>query len=156
MENKECPKCGEIKNTSEFDKHPNNKDGLQGSCKKCLQITRKKRDQRNKLNPDYVSKERARWRESKNKAEIKPKLTLEQIRIRDDRHGKNIKKIRAKEKVYKATQRGILTKQPCSICNSTEDVQAHHWDYDKPLDVIWLCRRHHAEAHIKLRESTTT
>lgn len=26
----------------------------------------------------------------------------------------------------------------------------HHWDYDKPKDVFWLCREHHNDVH-KLR-----
>ena len=42
-------------------------------------------------------------------------------------------------------QRGIITKQPCRECGSY--AEAHHPDYSKPLDVIWLCRKHHMELH---------
>ena len=43
---------------------------------------------------------------------------------------------------------GKIIKQPCSVCNSTENVEAHHEDYSKPLDIIWLCRTHHLEYHV--------
>jgi hypothetical protein len=41
---------------------------------------------------------------------------------------------------------GILVKEPCTICGKTE-TQAHHYDYTKPLEVIWLCLKHHDELH---------
>jgi hypothetical protein len=31
-------------------------------------------------------------------------------------------------------------------CARTE-LHAHHHDYSKPCDVIWLCRLHHEAAH---------
>lgn len=45
-----------------------------------------------------------------------------------------------------AVTRGRLEKQPCWACGSTK-VEAHHWDYARPLDIFWLCRRHHIAAH---------
>lgn len=51
---------------------------------------------------------------------------------------------RAYAKVY--LRRGKLIKQPCIVCGD-EDSQMHHADYDKPLDVIWYCRKHHLEHH---------
>jgi ribosomal protein S27AE len=41
---------------------------------------------------------------------------------------------------------GRLVKQPCEKCGA-ERVHAHHDDYSKPLDVRWLCPKHHAEEH---------
>jgi len=55
--------------------------------------------------------------------------------------------------VHMAVKKGIITKDPCKVCKTTKDVQAHHYDYSKPLDVIWLCRKHHNELHLKLKES---
>jgi hypothetical protein len=40
----------------------------------------------------------------------------------------------------------VLSRQPCSICGA-ERAEAHHPDYSKPLDVVWLCKPHHAEVH---------
>ena len=53
-------------------------------------------------------------------------------------------------KVGRQISRGLLQKQPCEICAST-NVQAHHDDYARPLDVRWLCVKHHAEHHVKMR-----
>lgn len=41
---------------------------------------------------------------------------------------------------------GKLYKGLCEICGSS-NVEAHHDDYDKPLQVRWLCRKHHLEHH---------
>jgi hypothetical protein len=42
-------------------------------------------------------------------------------------------------------KRGKIIKNPC-FCGSW-DVEAHHEDYNKPLEVIWLCREHHLKHH---------
>ena len=54
----------------------------------------------------------------------------------------------------KAIARGLLTPEPCEICGKTgvmadgrNVVQAHHDDYNKPLNVRWLCQEHHYEWH---------
>jgi hypothetical protein len=44
---------------------------------------------------------------------------------------------------------------PCEVCKET-NVDAHHDDYNKPLDVRWLCKKHHREHHkseINLKET---
>ena len=53
--------------------------------------------------------------------------------------------VRALTRAY--IKAGKLIKQPCEVCNTENDVQAHHDDYGKPLDVRWLCRTHHREHH---------
>lgn len=47
-------------------------------------------------------------------------------------------------------KRGKIFKQSC-YCGC-EIVEAHHEDYSKPLEVIWLCRECHLELH-KEREN---
>ncbi len=59
---------------------------------------------------------------------------------------KNPKKRSVHIKTGNAIRDGKLLKQPCGVCGS-EDVQAHHCDYDKPLEVMWLCPIHHEEWH---------
>jgi len=43
-------------------------------------------------------------------------------------------------------QKGSLKKQPCEVCGEII-VQAHHDDYSKPLEVRWLCPKHHRMLH---------
>ena len=59
---------------------------------------------------------------------------------------KNSIKVSAYQKVLNALKCGSLIRQPCEKCKS-EETQAHHDDYQKPLTVRWLCTQHHAEWH---------
>lgn len=45
-----------------------------------------------------------------------------------------------------AKKRGKLVKTACQVCGAVE-VEGHHPDYSRPLDVVWLCREHHMEIH---------
>lgn len=44
----------------------------------------------------------------------------------------------------------------CSLpdCECTE-VEAHHPDYSRPLDVVWLCDKHHKATHAIVRGQST-
>lgn len=83
------------------------------------------------------------------------------IKYGDDNHfyrgclPDHTKKKRVQHIVEKAIKKGILI-QPvkCLKCNNTQEfidgrngIQAHHNDYDKPLDVTWLCQKCHHEWH---------
>lgn len=52
----------------------------------------------------------------------------------------------ARSVVYNNLKAGKIEKKPCSICGNPE-VEAHHRDYTKPLEVDWLCKIHHVEIH---------
>jgi hypothetical protein len=54
-------------------------------------------------------------------------------------------KYAARQAVRVALRSGKLTKKPCR-CGSL-NVQAHHSDYSKPLQVEWLCRPCHRKEH---------
>lgn len=77
--------------------------------------------------------------------------------IQNDRFpGKNT----ARDITRYAIRRGLITKTPCEICGALE-VEAHHSDYTKPLEVIFLCKKHHMERHkngssVKADGSSTT
>lgn len=69
----------------------------------------------------------------------------------------NPQKRKAQQFVFCALRNGTLQKQPCAVCGY-EKVEAHHEDYSKPLEVIWLCKKDHIEADKarRLREKIST
>jgi len=54
---------------------------------------------------------------------------------------------------YAAIRNGVLVRQSCEVCgafgviNGRNIVHAHHDDYNRPLNVRWLCGEHHYEWH---------
>lgn len=51
----------------------------------------------------------------------------------------------ARWKLNREIAAGRIERQPCEVCG--ERAQAHHDDYNKPLDVRWLCRSCHRAHH---------
>ncbi len=49
-----------------------------------------------------------------------------------------------------ALKSGKLVRQPCEVCKEPK-AEMHHDDYDKPLDVRWLCPLHHRELEGRLK-----
>jgi RNA polymerase sigma factor (sigma-70 family) len=41
----------------------------------------------------------------------------------------------------------LLKPETCSQCGNGGKINAHHEDYDKPLDVVWLCNCCHLRLH---------
>lgn len=56
-------------------------------------------------------------------------------------------KARAQTLLRQAVRCGKVQREPCSVCGSTERVHGHHEDYSKPLEVEWLCGKHHRMRH---------
>lgn len=59
----------------------------------------------------------------------------------------NIKR-KAHCKLNNEVTKGNIKRQPCQICNNIK-AEAHHDDYDKPLDVKWLCKSCHYNSYHK-------
>ena len=61
---------------------------------------------------------------------------------------------RARKQVWNATKKGILTRpKRCQMCSVECKLEAHHADYNRPLEVIWVCRLCHGGIHIALRKN---
>ncbi|RJE78486.1 hypothetical protein DWB67_17445 [Paracoccus sp. JM45] len=58
----------------------------------------------------------------------------------------NLHKYDAHRAVAAAIGSGKLERQGCEVCGALR-VDAHHDHYDEPLNVRWLCRRHHIQLH---------
>lgn len=41
----------------------------------------------------------------------------------------------------------------CAVPECNGKPQGHHPDYSRPLDVVWLCSKHHTEAHALARKA---
>jgi len=66
-------------------------------------------------------------------------------------------KLRANSSVKKAIQQGTLTRpDDCETCKMVGTVVAHHTDYSKPLEVMWLCRKCHVQWHKRNGYAETT
>lgn len=146
---KKCFKCNEVKPLTEFYAHPQMKDGHVNKCKDCNKRDVKGNYNDNTQNPLWkiVERDRCRKKQAKRRESGLAVLTKEQVSIANKTY-----KDRYPEK-YKAhilAQR-IPTK-PCQVCGDT-NVERHHEDYSKPMDVMFLCTKHHAELHVLKREA---
>lgn len=53
--------------------------------------------------------------------------------------------IRNHSNVY--VRRGLLPRKPCAVCGSSAELEKHHFDYSRPVEIIWLCKAHHRAIH---------
>lgn len=137
---KECFKCKTIKPLSEFYKHSAMGDGHLNKCKKCT-----KNDattHRNKNLEKIRAYDRARAKKPQ-----RAKLALEVNRAwRAEDHRRS----RAHGAVAQAIKKGLLIRCPCVRCGEQKSL-AHHEDYDKPLEVVWLCQPCHKQRHKEIK-----
>ncbi len=147
---KKCFKCGLIKPLSEFYAHAQMADGHLNKCKACTRRDTAERVQRlSRTDIAWVEREldRHRHKSRRYRNEGRAKAILATARQRWDDGNKHKK--RAHSKVNAAIRSGALKRLPCEVCG-VGNAQAHHDDYSKPLDVVLLCAKHHAERHIEL------
>ena len=151
MKTKYCYSCGQTLPVDAFYSNKNKGDGLSSNCKECQKAWRKGHYQRYKKQTDETIQ---RWRD-RNPVKYRA--------IARDQGRKNAPKQRALMAAWMAAngfnpytlvnaavKGGTLTPQPCRICGSLE-VEAHHNDYHKPLEVVWYCRKHHRRLHFILQ-----
>lgn len=135
---KTCFKCRLSKDISMFYKHAGMSDGR---LNKCIECTKNDVRINRRANIDYYrryDKDRAKKNPDRNKKQS--------IRTRDKRRN-SPEYLSAHNAVARAIKKGVIVKQPCQMCGSTEYVHAHHDDYSRPLAVMWLCAEHHSARH---------
>jgi hypothetical protein len=151
---KKCSKCKQEKNFSGFYKDRKAKDGYNSICKICrLEMDRnrrkndlvwvEKRHLQNKIfheeNRETIAIRKKNWRATE--------IGRESHRLSSRKwKAKNGAKVRAHSAVERAIKKGTLqSKKFCEVCNSTKRIEAHHADYRKKLEVLWLCKLCHAK-----------
>lgn len=131
MQTKKCFKCGEVKPITEFYRHAQMADGHLNKCKACTCADVK------------------RHREESPDAELRTRLRA---------CAENPTKKHAYMAVSAAVRAGAITRpnscQGCGCSDAEHRIEAHHYDYSRPLDVIWLCTPCHRriDAQRRVRE----
>ena len=129
-----CNSCDTEKDESDFGKRKASKDGLSAKCRTCQRVydkARSKDKHREEARRIYAQTDEGRLAGNKAKAAYRKR---------------NPKKTRAHAILGRSVRAGHITKEPCEVCGSDE-VAAHHDDYDIPLRVRWLCSKHHNQWH---------
>jgi len=73
---------------------------------------------------------------------------IEDIELIDQNETDEKVKIYARHVVNNRISSGkIVRLTECQKCGSNENIEAHHNDYDNPLNVIWLCKSCHQRFH---------
>ena len=135
---RDCTMCGKPKDESDF------YSGFV-RCKVCVKDYQKAyRDKQNANKPPdwkQKTKDKAAYQKAWNKAH--PGYATEQKRIW---WHKNKDRLKVKWAVRDALKSGKIQRLACFVCGS-EKSEAHHANYSRPIDVVWLCREHHVELH---------
>ena len=139
---KECFKCKAVKPLKEFYRHQHMADGHLNKCKDCTKRDVGEHREKNLERIRQYDRDRA-----KNKDRIQLSAALTKKWRAEDR-----RRSAAHSAVARAIRSGALVREPCKTCGSVESV-GHHEDYDKPLEVIWMCAPCHVRHHQRLKKS---
>lgn len=147
---KKCPRCKAIKQDNEFYKFKRKENVfLQSFCKKCTgEVTAKWKLRRfgtvNSRKTIYG--DRIRENERKKNRERRAKNPNKKNKESYAYQRKYPERWKAQRAVYRATKNGKIERSPCVICDA-QRVEGHHFDYQKPLEVVWFCTLHHKRLH---------
>ena len=141
IRSKKCFKCRTEKPLEEFYKHSAMGDGHLNKCKECT------KNDANKHRSENLEKIRAYDRErGKDAHRIKQRVEVTKAWREEDK-----RRQKAHSAVSQAIRSGRLQREPCVRCGEVKSL-AHHEDYDKLLDVMWLCQPCHKQRHKELKE----
>lgn len=137
IKQKKCKKCGILKSVDEFYKHKDYKrhlDGIRSQCKLCTIKQVKKY---------YWANRDKCLRESKERDRKRPDLMCARVKRYRNKYPE---RQRARKTLREKIRRGELQRGCCNIC-SQPNAEGHHSDYNKPDEVVWLCKLHHMRLH---------
>lgn len=149
---KTCFKCGIDKPYSEFYKHAQMGDGYLGKCKTCTKSDVSTHRRENIVNVRAYDRSRNSLPHRIEIHKVYAKTEVGKIshaKANRKNRDNSPEKSRARSIVGNAIRDGKLLRKPCVKCGNPNS-HGHHEDYSKPLDVIWLCPRHHRDRHKEL------
>lgn len=165
MITKRCFKCSGVLPLSEFYVHPKMRDGTLNKCKACTKADAK--TTRAKKHDYYLEYDKSRAMlphrvaaraiyAMRNPAIISAARLKWLARNYDKKRAagiawalRNPEKKRAHTLLHRAIRSGRIKRRPCSVYGSTKS-HGHHFDYSKPLQVEWLCPKHHSRRHHRI------
>jgi hypothetical protein len=124
-------------------------DGLLGKCKECTkQDVAKRALEKHDEILEYERKRntaphRVLARKEYNRSDVGRRAHQKALRKQIERFPE---KYKARNTLRNAVRDGKVVKLPCEVCGDPKS-EGHHEDYSKPLDVKWLCNKHHQIAH---------
>ena len=153
---KACFKCHKTQPLTNFYAHSEMPDGHLGKCKEC---TKKDVQKNYRKNFEYYQEYEKKRRDLPHRVQGRLKYAAsEEGRIAGNRAKKawelrNPEKKHAAVALSNAVRDGkIVRKKTCEVCGRRKNVEAHHEDYSKPLEIKWLCKKCHWSADEKRRE----
>lgn len=140
-----CSKCGIEKDETDFWKRNNRKSGVNSECKECAK-KRRTENYRTK-NEEFRKKRKIYYLANREKfIKIQTEYSRRKLENKDP-------KILARRKVNDSLKRKKIEKhENCQICGIMNKLQAHHCDYNKKLDIIWVCLECHLMIHEGLKK----
>ena len=122
-----CSGCKTVKSIDEFPRNRANRNGHGRYCRSCQHLRARvyEKTEKNRKRKRCYQKGYAR------RPEIAHKMKIRQL-------------------AQLAALFGVITKGLCRCGSAT--VEAHHADYSRPLDVIWLCRECHRIEHLRIKQ----
>lgn len=151
MPTKQCFKCLQHKPLEAFYRHSMMADGHLNKCKECTKADVAKYRHDNLESVREYDRMRGsiphRVAARKEYAQSETGKNAHQRAMRAYRI-KFPERAVARFAVNNAVRDGRLIPWPvCAVPECSQKPEAHHPDYSHPLDVVWLCDKHHKEAH---------
>lgn len=151
MATKQCFKCLQHKPLEAFYRHSRMADGRLNKCKECTKADVAKHRHENLERIQAYDRMRGSMpHRVAARLEYRKTDAYAQSRSASSRRWveKHPERKSASVAVGNAIRDGKLIPWPvCSVPTCDGKPQAHHPDYSKPLDVVWLCDKHHKETH---------
>ena len=152
---KVCFKCQILKPLSDFYKHKRMGDGHLNKCKDCAKkdVTKHREGNLEKVREYDRNRPNHKERLQRNKEYAKTDVGKQVVaKSRNNYRKKHKLRYVAKAVFGHAVRDGkILRPNYCSHCGIEGSPQGHHNDYNKPLDVVWVCVRCHTNFHNEVK-----